>query len=187
MYFTAPLSTSLSQRYGCRASTIIGALTCILGMVLSSFYTSLYYLYLTHGVIWGLGLSLCYFPTFIIISQHFKTRLSLATGIITCGSSVGTLTLSPGTQWLFNRFGLSWSFRILGAVHVLLFACAATFSPAKGADIPSQRTEERIKFFDWTVCKNRAFHVYMTALVFVMLGYLVPYVHLVSSLFTDRK
>ena len=63
---------------------------------------------------------------------------------------------------------------------MLLFVCAVTFGPSKGADVPSQRTDERIKFFDWTVCKNRAFLVYMSALVFVMLGYLVPYVHLVS-------
>ena len=151
-------------------------------MVLSSFYTSLYHLYLTHGVIWGLGLSLCYFPTFMIVSQYFKTRLSLANGIITCGSSVGTLAFSPGTQWLFNRFGLSTSLRILGAVHVVIFACAAIFRPVKDSAISSLIAQRRIKYFDWTICKNRAFLVYMIALIFVMLGYLVPYVHLVSSM-----
>ena len=95
--------------------------------------------------------------------------------------------LSPGTQWLFNKFGLSSSLRILGAVHVVLFACGATFGPLKGADVPSPGTKKRIKYFDWTICKNRAFLVYMIALVFVMLGYLVPYVHLVSSIFTRSR
>lgn len=174
VYFSSPLSTSLSEQFGCRAVTIAGAVTCIIAMVLSSFYTSLYYLYVTHGVLWGLGMSLSYFPTFMIISKYFETRLSLANGIITCGASIGTLTLSPGLQWLFNRFGLSSAFRILGAVHLVVVVCGVIFRPVKDATAPEKR-----KYFDWSICKNRSFIVYITALSFVMLGYLVPYVHLV--------
>ena len=112
----------------------------------------------------------------MIISKYFETRLSLANGIITCGASIGTLTLSPGLQWLFNRFGLSSAFRILGAVHLVVVVCGVIFRPVKDAAAPEKR-----KYFDWSICKNRSFIVYITALSFVMLGYLVPYVHLVSS------
>ena len=181
LYFCAPLSTSLSERFGCRVVTISGGLTCILAMVLSSFYTSILHLYLTHGVLWGVGLSLSYFPTFLIVAQHFKNskRLSLATGIITFGGSLGTLTLSPGLQWMFNRFGLSTSFRILAAVQVVIIVCGMTFYPVKDNEVPSQETKKE-KYFDWSICKNRALIVFIVALGFNMLGYLVPFVHLVS-------
>lgn len=154
-------------------------------MMLSSFYSSLYYLYLTHGVIWGLGMSLGYFPTFVIVSKYFKTRLAVANGIITCGGSIGTLTLSPVTQWLFKRFGLSSSFRILGAVHSILFACGMIFRPVTDITVPTRIAKKRIKYFDWTSLKNPGFLTYMVALSFVMMGYLVPYVHLVSFLFSN--
>lgn len=117
----------------------------------------------------------------MIISKYFKTRVSLANGIITCGSSLGTLALSLETQWLFNRFGLLSPFRIFGAVHLVLFACVAVFRPVKETASSPPSALKRIEFFDWAICKNRALLVYVTALSFVMLGYLVPYVHLVSS------
>ena len=177
LYFCAPLSTSLSERFGCRVVTISGGLTCILAMVLSSFYTSILHLYFTHGVLWGVGLSLGYFPSFLIVAQHFKNskRLSLATGIITSGGSLGTLTLSPGLQWMFNRFGLSTSFRILAAVHVVIIVCGMLFFPV-GA---SQQIKKQ-RCFDWSICKNREFIIFLFALGFNMLGYLIPFVHLVS-------
>ena len=182
LYFCAPLSTSLSERFGCRVVTISGGLTCILAMVLSSFYTSILHLYFTHGVLWGVGLSLSYFPSFLIVAQHFKNskRLSLATGIITFGGSLGTLTLSPGLQWMFNRFGLSTSFRILAAVHVVIIVCGTLFFPVKENVGASQQTRKKQWCFDWSICKNREFIVFLFALGFNMLGYLVPFVHLVS-------
>ena len=113
---------------------------------------------------------MCYFPSFLIISQHFETRYSLAIGIAVCGASVGTLVLSPGTDWLFRRFGLAWSFRILGATYLILIACGLIFRPAvDGASVPL----ERFKYFDWKICKNRAFLVYLISLKILMLGYLV--------------
>ena len=181
LYFCAPLSTSLSERFGCRVVTISGGLTCILAMVLSSFYTSILHLYFTHGVLWGVGLSLSYFPTFLIVAQHFKNskRLSLATGIITFGGSLGTLTLSPGLQWMFNRFGLSTSFRILAAVHVVIIVCGMLFFPVKQNVGASQQIKKQ-RCFDWSICQNREFIIFLFALGFNMLGYLVPFVHLVS-------
>ena len=150
-------------------------------MVLSSFYTSILHLYFTHGVLWGVGLSLSYFPSFLIVAQHFKNskRLSLATGVITFGGSLGTLTLSPGLQWMFNRFGLSTSFRILAAVQVVIIVCGMTYCPVKEDEVPFQETKKE-KYFDWSICKNRALIVFIVALGFNMLGYLVPFVHLVS-------
>ena len=182
LYFCAPLSTSLSERLGCRVVTISGGLTCILAMVLSSFYTSILHLYLTHGVLWGVGLSLSYFPSFLIVVQHFKNskRLSLATGIVTFGGSLGTLTLSPGLQWMFNRFGLSTSFRILAAVHVVIIVCGMLLFPVKENVGASQQTRKKQRCFDWSICKNREFIVFLFALGFNMLGYLLPFVHLVS-------
>ena len=152
----------------------------VVAMVLSSFYSSVHHLYVSHGVIWGLGVSLGYFPTFVVVSKYFKTRLSLAIGIITCGASVGTLTLGPVSQWLINKFGLSSFFRILAAVHSILFACALVYRPVKDTTPSPKPVMMSAKYFNWTVLKDPAFVTYGVALSVVMLGYLVPYVHLVS-------
>ena len=79
---------------------------------------------------------------------------------------------------MFNRFGLSTSFRILAAVQVVIIVCGMTFCPVKDNEVLSQETKK--KYFDWSICKNRALIVFIIALGFNMLGYLVPFVHLVS-------
>ena len=79
---------------------------------------------------------------------------------------------------MFNRFGLSTSFRILAAVQVVIIVCGMTFCPVKDNEVLSQETKK--KYFDWSICKNRALIVFIVALGFNMLGYLVPFVHLVS-------
>ena len=175
MYLFAPVSTSLCQRYGCRVTTLIGALFCIIGLVASSFCTSLPPLYFTYGIVWGLGVSVSYFPTFVIVSKYFKTRLSLATGIITAGGAIGGIILSPSLRVLFLKLGVRYTFIALGAISFLLILCAFVFRPVRTATLVQRR-----KTFDCTIFRNKSYLVYAFSTSVFMLGYLVPYVHLVS-------
>ena len=129
MFFLGPLTTSLCERFGCRIVTIIGALFCITGLLLSSFASSLPVLYMTYGMTWGTGTSLCYFPTLISLSKYFKKRLALVNGIVTSGSGVGTLILGPLVQIALKTFGVAKALRIFAGVFVLVVMLGCTFRP----------------------------------------------------------
>lgn len=184
MFFLGPLTTSLCERYGCRVVEITGTLLCITGCFLSSFANSVPVLFFTYGIIWGAGTSMCYFPTIIVLSKYFKTRLSLVNGIVTSGSGLGTLSMGPLIQLLISSLGVFNAFRVIAGLLTLLIPCAATFRPVPPtykAKIDESQLKKKKKFFDWEIFKNKGYVLWCVCLSIFMLGYFVPFVHLVSS------
>lgn len=51
--FAAPLGSLIGNQLSCRVAVILGGFLASIGLVLSSFATSLEYLYLTLGVVTG--------------------------------------------------------------------------------------------------------------------------------------
>ena len=185
MFFLGPLTTSLCEKLGCRIVTICGGLICIAGLLLSSMATSLLPFYLTYGLMFGSGTSLCYFPTIIVLSKYFKKRIAVVNGLVTSGSGVGTLVISPVVQALFLRFGVASTFRIVAGIYSVILLCGATFRPvpAKYSQY-NNRTEGEgpRRLFDWSIFKNKGYLIWIASLATFQLGYFVPFVHLVRDL-----
>jgi MFS family permease len=70
-------------------SGIPGAGISCLGFALSSLVDSIFALYLTFGLIAGLGLGLCYVTAVVSIAYWFDKRRSLATSLGACGTGIG--------------------------------------------------------------------------------------------------
>lgn len=83
---SGPIASYLTDRYGCRKVTIVGSITAAVGFILSSLSDSMEMLFITFGVIAGLGLSLCYVAAVVIVAYYFDKKRSFATGISVCGS-----------------------------------------------------------------------------------------------------
>ena len=64
---------------------LLGGLLCFLGLFLTSFVSDLRKIYVTYGVLWGIGSSFCYFPTLTAPGEYFCHRLSSVNGIVTAG------------------------------------------------------------------------------------------------------
>nr|XP_023415759.1 monocarboxylate transporter 3 [Loxodonta africana] len=77
LYGTGPVSSILVTRFGCRPVMLVGGLLASAGMVLASFATRLLELYLTAGVLTGLGLALNFQPSLIMLGLYFERRLRL--------------------------------------------------------------------------------------------------------------
>jgi len=143
-------------------------------------------LFFTYGIIWGAGTSMCYFPTIIVLSKYFKTRLSLVNGIVTSGSGVGTLAMGPLIQVLISNIGISNAFRVIAGLLTLLILCGAAFRPVvpsykHNVEETTSQQKKRKKFFYWEIFKNKGYVVWCACLSIFMLGYFVPFVHLVST------
>ena len=181
-YLFAAMGTALAERYGSRVVVIAGSFVSAAGLLTSSFATTLQPLFVTYGVIWGLGSSLGLFPSLVILTKYFKKRLSFASGIALAGAASGGLVYGPLIQMLSSEFGISVTFQILSGLQILMFLSALTFVPL-GMETGTNVRQRNTAVFDLQVFKNKSYVIWVIAHCMFMVVFLVPFVHLVSFLF----
>lgn len=102
---SGPIMSALVDRYGCRNMTILGGLISGLGFILSVFSNTIEVMYLTFGVIAGLGLGLCYVTAVVSIAFWFDKKRTLAVGLGACGTGIGTFVYAPMTTYFIAEYG----------------------------------------------------------------------------------
>ncbi|KAI0713111.1 monocarboxylate transporter [Cerioporus squamosus] len=95
--------------------SLSGAFIMSVGIFLASFCTELWQLYLTQGVLYGIGSSMYYFPLMSLTPAYFDRNRGAAMGIVLAGSGVGGLVLSPVFHILLTRLGIRWALESAGA------------------------------------------------------------------------
>ncbi|XP_037542862.1 monocarboxylate transporter 12-B [Nematolebias whitei] len=125
----APLGSFLGNRLSCRATVFMGGLLSSAGLVLSSFASSLEFLYISLGVITGLGFALSYTPAIAMVGRYFNERKTLAYGISMSGSGIGTFLLAPAVQLLIEHYSWRGAMLILGGFVSNLCVCGALMRP----------------------------------------------------------
>lgn len=76
-----PTHQILTTRFGIRAPVALGVVLITVAMELASISTKYWHLFLSQGVMWGLGASLIFIPSIGLPSQYFSKRRGLATGL----------------------------------------------------------------------------------------------------------
>ncbi|KAM6346775.1 LOW QUALITY PROTEIN: monocarboxylate transporter 12 [Alca torda] len=126
----APLGSLISNHVSCQVGIMLGGLLASAGLILSSFATSLEHLYLSLGVLTGLGFALCYSPAIAMVGKYFNKRKALAYGIAMSGMGIWYLHPAPVVQLLIEPVFLAWSLLILGGfVFFKPLVCGALMRP----------------------------------------------------------
>ncbi|KAF8940355.1 major facilitator superfamily domain-containing protein [Dissophora ornata] len=112
-YLAGFLAGIVADRFGFRITAITGTLVMTLSFILASFSKQLWQLYLTQGVLFGIGASLVYYPAIAVPSHYFTKKRGLATGLAVSGVGAGGLILAPVTNTLIEKTGIYWTLRIL--------------------------------------------------------------------------
>ncbi|KAJ3624311.1 hypothetical protein MTP99_017947 [Tenebrio molitor] len=120
---TGPLMSALVDKYGCRAMTILGGLVSASGFLLSYFATNIVIMYITFGVISGMGLGLTYITAVVSIAFWFDKRRNLAVGLGAAGTGIGTFVYAPFTTWLLQEFGWRWTVVLLSGTLLNMCVC----------------------------------------------------------------
>jgi MFS family permease len=117
----------LADRYGpAKIAVVCGILTGA-GLILTSNISALWQIYLTYGVMVGIGLSGSYPIVTATIARWFIKRRGLALGIVSAGYGIGTLAILPLTERLIATYGWSQAYLIFGSFAVLLIIACALF------------------------------------------------------------
>ncbi|MEM3693560.1 MAG: OFA family MFS transporter [Candidatus Bathyarchaeia archaeon] len=113
------------DRKGPRLVATIGGIILGLGMVLSSFTNSLPWLYMSYGIVGGLGIGLTYVTPITTCVKWFPEKKGLITGLAVFGFGAGSIVFAPFWTILIEAIGWRNTFLITGLLFTgLLFPSA---------------------------------------------------------------
>jgi oxalate/formate antiporter len=147
--FLSPLQGGLIGRFGPRVLLSIGTLLTGASWVLSAQTTSLPQLYLTYGVLGGLGTGIVYIGVVGHMVRWFPDRRGLATGFVAAGYGMGALLFTFPVAETIRTSGYGDALQQFGLLFGLVgFLVAQGFRvPAAGADpvstVPATRAVSR--------------------------------------------
>lgn len=106
----------------------LGALLFSVGFCLSGFATSPTMLYLTYGLMAGLGQGFAYSGALSNTLRFFPDRRGLASGILTAGMGFAAVIASPIASHLIQAYDAKFAFRLLGLVYIIVVLIASSSS-----------------------------------------------------------
>lgn len=131
---TAAFGGSLQRRIGPRATATIAGLLYGCGVILSGLAPSLGALYLSYGVIGGVGLGFGYIVPLAVLIPWFPDKRGFITGLAVAGFGLGALVTSPLATDLIKVWGVQQTLIALGAGYLTIVVGAAQFLRPAPAD-----------------------------------------------------
>ncbi|XP_071161639.1 monocarboxylate transporter 12-like [Mytilus edulis] len=122
-----PLTGVLINRFNCRLSMMVGSLMLTTGLVTTAFVPNINWTFLTFGLLSGTGLGICYNSGLIVLGFNFERKRNLACGFAISGSGIGPFLLTPIFQFIYETYGRTGYFILLGGLSLQYCVCASTF------------------------------------------------------------
>ncbi len=122
-------------RSGPRIVALTSGVLYGLGIFLASFAdSSLFILYLTYGLMAGIGIGLGYIVPLATLIKWFPDRRGFITGLAVAGFGAGAVLTAPIAKQLVFSIGVFSTFAILGIIYLVMVVGAAFFmkNPPEG-------------------------------------------------------
>ena len=115
------------NRKGPRVVALTGGALYGLGVFLASFSHDLWWLYLSYGVVGGIGIGLGYVVPVAVLVKWFPDRRGLITGIAVGGFGAGALITAPVATRLIQSVDVLSTFAYLGIAYLIVTVIAGLF------------------------------------------------------------
>ncbi|MCU1294529.1 MAG: major facilitator superfamily 1 [Bryobacterales bacterium] len=116
------------NRSGPRIVAVTGGALYGLGVFLASFSAHrLWWLYLTYGLIGGIGLGFAYIVPVAVLVKWFPDKRGLLTGIAVGGFGAGALVTAPVATRLIQSVGVLSTFAYLGIAYLIVTVITGLF------------------------------------------------------------
>ncbi|XP_067264049.1 monocarboxylate transporter 13 [Chanodichthys erythropterus] len=185
----APLASALSMHLSHRTVIMVGGLLAASGMIIGSLGLSLPWMYLSVGVLQGLGVSFSWLPANSMVSHYFKRWRPIAYSIASSGECVFAMGFSPFFQWLIDSYSWQGSLLIIGGLQLNLCVCGALMRPLQstqtsiqGKPVLDSKGESRTSTkgtFQWRLIQKPELLLYIMFAILAAAGFFIPPLFLV--------
>lgn len=195
VFFFSPISSILVDRFGLRQTAFVGSLMAFVGMLSSSFIKQIELLYLTYGLLMGVGSSLVYTPSLVILGHYFKAKFGLVNGIVTVGSSIFTIGLIYAIKYMLPAITLSHTLQVLSGMYFFIIIGCLAWKPLldqRRKDLDYILSTESIaiavtgccqymsEFMNVKIWHNKSYVIWVLTVAVSCFGYFISFVHLMK-------
>ena len=134
--FFSPFQGYLVDRFGPRLLLTLGALLTGLSWILSAQITSVWGLYMTYGLLGGLGTGIVYVGVVGLMVRWFPTSRGFAVGMVAAGYGMGAIVTTFPISSSLTQNGFQQTLTLFGALMAIVGMIAA-----QGLRIPASLTQ----------------------------------------------
>ncbi|KAK7068807.1 hypothetical protein SK128_020427 [Halocaridina rubra] len=125
----SPAMGALTVLIGPRKCVIIGTLICVTGLLLAVPAFSITYFAFTLGALVGIGMCMSETPGFLVVTDYFEKKRTLANGFRAAGNPMGGILFAPMMVLLQQHYGLRGAFIMVAGLMLQLVVCGMLMRP----------------------------------------------------------
>ena len=146
-----------------RSLLVVGSFLVVFGHMMLSLSTKYWQVLLAQGFCVGIGSGCLFVPSVSVLPTYFSSRIGLAVGLGSSGSSIGGIIYPIILYRLIGQIGFAWSVRVMGfiALGTLLIPIAVMRMRVK---VPKPRA-----LIDWSAFTDFPF---MTFVIATLIGFM---------------
>ncbi|KAI4160096.1 MAG: hypothetical protein LQ342_006047 [Letrouitia transgressa] len=162
-----------------RLLLVTGSFMVVFGLMMLSLSVEYYQALLSQAFCVGIGAGLLFVPTVSVIPTWFSTKIGLAIGIASSGSSLGGVIYPIVLYQLIGQVGFPWAVRSMGFIALGTFIIPLAMMQMR-VRVPKPRA-----VVDWSAFRDTPYMVFALGLLIVFIGNAVL-IFYVSFYPTDR-
>ena len=187
----SPLSIWLLHRTPARVVSCAGTLLASLGLYLSSKASSIWVLYMTFGIMHGMGSNLCYMSAIWILRKNFQKHRDTAFGLASAGSGAGGIIFGIVLPMIVESRGWRGAMQIVSYITLAFVIFSMLMIPVEQVSEQGGKAEKK-RLLSWkpslkattlsipSPWRNRAFVVLSVTILLCAFVSSIPYCHIVS-------
>ncbi|KAL1743668.1 major facilitator superfamily domain-containing protein [Schizophyllum fasciatum] len=161
--------------YGPSGLLLAGAALTTFSISMTSMASKFYQFLLCHGILFGLGAGMLFYPSMTSASAWFTQYRATALGLAATGSSVGGAILPILLNRLLALMGFAWALRVLALMNAA--GCLLSWSLVSS---PAIEKAARGPIFDSTMYRDGKYVLLLAGSCLISCGLYIPPTYLVS-------
>ncbi|XP_071746552.1 monocarboxylate transporter 2 isoform X2 [Lepeophtheirus salmonis] len=156
-FIISPITMSFCIRKSTRLTAVFGGLITALGVLFTSFAVQFHQLFISYGIIIGLGVGMTRDPCTLMIGQYFKRKRELMEIFLVSSSGIGLAVMSIFLQFALRSLGWILGLQLVTGVICITFIfgtfhrSASLYHPQRRAILHLKSQKRKIKSKDKTI------------------------------------
>ena len=164
------------DKLGPKKVTLAGSVLIGVGMACTAFITNStpWLVYITYGIVGGLGVGTVYTATIATIQKWFPDRRGFASGMIVSAFGFSLVVFAPLAKYMLGDIGVSNTFLIFGVSFLIICGICSLFiqNPSDGY-APVQAVSTKRQYTPKEIIKTKQFYLLTGALLFTLPAYFI--------------